>query len=133
MSNQVVRGYLSHILPAALIPICLYFVDDGITVVNLFKIGLLFPVLILAMRGLAVYFPAENLPTRSVGRVAEYAVLQGLVFAAFMVLFRGLLEPDLQSDMLSAVKQFAITALVMSSFNFFTAIKAQKKLRAKET
>ena len=82
----------------------------------------------LAMKGLTVYFPEENLPSRSLGRMAEYAVLQGLVFAAFMVLFTGLIEPDLRSTPLAAVRQFVIAALFVSPYSFFTAIRGRKKL-----
>jgi hypothetical protein len=110
----------------------LYLSDDSITVVSLFKIGLLFPLLILAMKGLTVFFPAENLRERSLGRVAEYAILQGLVFAAFMVLFGGFMQPELQSTLTSALRPFAAAALVMSPLNFFMAIHEQKKLRATE-
>lgn len=132
MRNQVLRDYLFYLSPAVLIPMFLYLLDDHITVVNLFKIGLLFPLLMLAMKGLTVFFPAENLRERSLGRMAEYAILQSLVFAAFMVLFGGFMQPDLQSTLSSVLKPFAIALLIIGPFNFFTAVKAQKKLRATE-
>jgi hypothetical protein len=130
--HQILREYLFYLSPAVLIPGCLYLSGDNITAVSLFKIGLLFPLLMLAMKGLAVFFPAENARERSLGRVAEYAILQGLVFAAFMVLFGGFMQPDLQSTLPSALRPFAVAALVMSPLNFFMAIQAQKKLRATE-
>ncbi len=132
MRNQALRVYLFYLSPAVLIPMFLYLSDDSITVVSLFKIGLLFPLLILAMKGLTVFFPAENLRERSLGRVAEYAILQGLVFAAFMVLFGGFMQPELQSTLTSALRPFAAAALVMSPLNFFMTIHEQKKLRATE-
>lgn len=130
MRNQVLRDYLFHVVPAFVIPIGLYLSDKTLTPNALFKIGLLFPLLMLAMRGLTVFFPPENLRERSVGRTAEYAILQGLVFAAFMVMFGGFVEPELQSSFLSALRQFAIAALLISGFNFAMALHAQKKLRA---
>lgn len=133
MGSQVTRVYLSHILPGVVVPLCLYFVDDRISIVSLFKIGLLFPLLILAMRGLTVYFPEENLRIRSLGTMVEYAILQGLVFAAFMVLFGGLMEPDLQSSLLGVLKPLAVGTVLMSTSNFFMAIWAQRKLRETES
>lgn len=130
MRNQVVRDYIFFLSPAVIFPMFLYLLGGYPTTVSLFKIGLLFPLLMLAMKGLATFFPAENLRGRSLGRMAEYAILQGLVFAGFMVLFGGIMQPDLQSTLPSALKPFAVAVLVMSPFNFFMAFQAQKKLRA---
>jgi hypothetical protein len=49
-----------------------------------------------------------------------------------MVLFGGFMQPELQSTLTSALRPFAVAALVMSPLNFFMAIQEQKKLRATE-
>ncbi|MFS2176744.1 hypothetical protein ACCC98_12390 [Rhizobium pisi] len=89
MKNQVLKDYLIFLVPAFVIPLGLYLTDETSSPTTLFKLGSLFPLFLLAMKGLAGFFPPENLRERSVARIAEYAILQGLVFAAFMSMFGG--------------------------------------------
>ena len=130
MKNQVLKDYLFHLVPAVLFPTAMYLFDGTIPLPNLFRMGLLFPLLLLAMRGLTVFFPSENLRNRSTGRVAEYAILQGLVLAAFIVLFNGVMQPELQARLAPVLRQFAIAAVVFSTSNFGIALHARSKLRA---
>jgi hypothetical protein len=130
MRSQVLRDYLIFLVPAFVIPLGLYLTDETSSLTSLFKVGLLFPLMMLAMKGLAGFFPPENLRERSVARIAEYAILQGVVFAAFMVLFGGFIQPELQPSFLSTLRQFAFGAVPVSAFNFITARNEQKKLRA---
>jgi hypothetical protein len=127
--SQVLRDYLIFLVPAFVIPMGLYLTDETSSLTSLFKVGLLFPLMMLAMKGLTGFFPPENLRERSVARIAEYAILQGVVFAAFMVMFGDFMQPELQSSFLSTLRQFAIAALPVSAFNFATALRT-KKLRA---
>jgi len=130
VKNQVLKDYLIFLVPAFVIPLGLYLTDETSSPTTLFKLGSLFPLFLLAMKGLAGFFPPENLRERSVARIAEYAILQGLVFAAFIVMFGGFIQPDLQPSFLSTLRGFAFGAVLMSAFNFVSALNAQKKLRA---
>ncbi|WP_028746365.1 hypothetical protein [Rhizobium mesoamericanum] len=130
MKNQVLKDYLIFLVPAFVIPLGFYLTDETSSPTSLFKLGLLFPLFLLAMKGLAGFFPPENLRERSVTRIAEYAILQGLVFAAFMSMFGGFIQPELQSSFLSTLRQFAFAAVPVSAFHFVSALNAQKKLRA---
>jgi len=130
VKNQVLRDYLFFLVPAFVIPLGLYLTEETSSLTSLFKVGLLFPLLLLAMKGLAGFFPPENLRERSVARIAEYAILQGLVFAAFMLMFGGFIQPELQSNFLSTLRQFAFGAVPVSAFHFVSALNEQKKLRA---
>jgi hypothetical protein len=129
MQSQILKDYFFHLLPAVLVPLLIHAFDDSIPAVSLLKIGLMFPLVSLAMKGLAGFFPPENLKHRSLARMAEYAVLQGLVFAAFIVMIDGWLIPAQQSSLLAALRQFGIAALVMSAMNIWVARRAQKRLR----
>ncbi|RUM17726.1 hypothetical protein EFQ99_34090 [Rhizobium vallis] len=130
MKNQVLGDYLIFLVPAFVIPLGLYLTDETSSPTTLFKLGLLFPLFLLAMKGLAGFFPPENLRERSVARIAEYAILQGLVFAAFMSMFGGFMQPELQSSFLSTLGQFAFAAVPVAAFHFVSALNAQKKLGA---
>ncbi|MBX5217411.1 MULTISPECIES: hypothetical protein [unclassified Rhizobium] len=130
MKNQVLKDYLIFLVPAFVIPLGLYLTDETTSPTTLFKLGLLFPLFLLAMKGLAGFFPPENLRDRSVARIAEYAILQGLVFAAFISMFGDFMQAELQSSFLSTLRQFAFAAVPVSVFHFVSALNAQKKLRA---
>ena len=62
--------------------------------------------------------------------MAENAVLQGLVFGAFMLFIRDLLEPEMHSDLSIMFRQFAVTTILMSGVNFALAFSARKKLQS---
>lgn len=130
MNNQVLRTYLLHLAPAFAIPIGLHLFDNSIPLTALFKIGLLFPLLLLAMKGLTVYFPPENLRDRSVGRTFEYALLRGFVFAAFVVVFAGFAQPELYSTPFLELRLFLIGGAVVTASNLFVALNQQKKPRS---
>jgi hypothetical protein len=129
MNNQILKNYLLHLLPAFILPLGLHLFDNSIPLVNLLKVGLIFPVLTLAFKGLTVYFPSANLKNRSIARTVEYAILQGFVFAAFVVVTTGFVEPGLQSSLPMTLRQFMIAVSVMSIFNFVAGLSQQKKLR----
>ncbi|NLS20456.1 hypothetical protein HGP16_28425 [Rhizobium sp. P40RR-XXII] len=129
MNNEVLKNYLLHLVPAFAIPIGLYLLDDSIPLTALFKIWLLFPLLLLAVKGLTVYFAPGNLRDRSIGRILEYAVLQGMVYAAFIVLFIGFAQPYLQLTTLATLRQFLIGSVAMTVSNILMALNQQKKLR----
>jgi hypothetical protein len=59
----------------------------------------------------------------------EYAILQGLVFASFVVIATGFLEPELQSSLPITLSQFLIAASVMSVGNIAIGLSQQRKLR----
>jgi hypothetical protein len=130
MRNQVLANYLIHLVPAVLIPAFVYIFDPAVPPPNLLKLGLVFPLLVLAMRGLSWFFPKENLAHRPMGRMVEYAVLQGLVFAAFMLFLVDFAAPEPQSDLSDMLWQFAITAVVMAAANFGIAFYERRKLNA---
>ena len=130
MKNQVLRDYLLHVGPAILIPTGLYLSGEITSSVILFKMMLLFPLMLLAMRGLGVFFPPENIRHRSVGRTVEYAVLQALVFSAFMVMFTDYMQANAQSSLIIVLRQFLITAALMFACNLGLALHTQKKLRS---
>lgn len=129
MKNQVLRDYLFHVLPAIGIPLLLYLSGENIPVPDLIKIGLLFPLFLLAMKGLTTYFPVANAKDRSIGRMAEFAILQGAVFASAMVLFNGFMHPHQQSDLFAIARQFALPAVFLAVVSFATAYYTRKKLR----
>lgn len=129
MKNQILNNYFLHLLPVFILPVGFYLFDNTIPLVNLLKVGLIFPVLALAFKGLTVYFPSANLKNRSTARTVEYAILQGLVFASFMVITTSFVEPGLQSSLPIALRQFLIAASVMSIFNIVFGLRQQKKLR----
>jgi hypothetical protein len=130
VSNPIFKNYLLHLVPAFAIPAALYLFDQSIPLISLCKIGLLFPLLMLAMKGLSAYFPPENLRNRSFRRIVEYALLHGLVFAAFMVVISGFSQPNLQLTPLIALRQFLIGTTVVSVGNVILAVSQQKKLRS---
>ncbi|CCM76020.1 conserved hypothetical protein [Rhizobium mesoamericanum STM3625] len=53
-----------------------------------------------------------------------------MVFAAFMSMSGGFMQPELQSSFLSTLCQFAFAAVPVSAFHYVSAVNAQKKLRA---
>ncbi|CCM76019.1 hypothetical protein [Rhizobium mesoamericanum] len=66
MESQVLKDYLIFLGPAVAIPLGLYLTDQTSSPTSLFKLGLLFPLFLLAMKGLAGFFPSDNLRERSV-------------------------------------------------------------------
>ena len=130
MKNQVLNDYLLYLAPAFVIPAFVYLLDNSISPQNLVKMGLLVPLFALAMKGVGGFFPPENLVHRSTSRMAENAVLQGLVFGAFMLFIRDLLEPEMHSDLSIMFRQFAVTTILMSGVNFALAFSARKKLQS---
>jgi hypothetical protein len=130
VKNQILGNYLFHLVPAILVPLLVYFDDRAIPLANLLKISFLFPLLLLAMRGLTTYFPKENRARRSTGHMAEYAILQGAVFAGAMVLYTGLSSWNPEPDLGRMLRQFFITATVWSVASFAFAFHDRQKLNS---
>jgi hypothetical protein len=132
MKNQVLTDYLFYLVPAAVIPLALHLLDNSASPGSLVKIGLLIPLCSLAMKGLAGFFPDENLAHRSMARMAEYAALQGLVLGAFMVILRDLIQTEQQSDLVALFLQLIVTAATMAGTSFVLALRARKRLKREE-
>lgn len=130
MKSQGFRVYLFFLAPAFIIPIAIYLFDENVSLIAILRAGFLFPVMMLSLKGLTTFFPQENLRERSVGRMIEYAIWQGVVFAGCMVLFTGFTQPDLQPSLIAVLRQFAIGMLAISISSFMTAKSTQTKLRA---
>lgn len=63
MKSQVLKDYLVFLVPAFAVPLGLYLTDQTSSPTSLFKLGLLFPLFLLAMKGLAGFFPRESAGT----------------------------------------------------------------------
>ncbi len=96
---------------------------------DLFKIALLYPMFHLALGGLAAYFPKENLLRRSTATMLEHAVLQGMLFAAFLVIATGFMQPESDAGLLRILRQFAFAAATMAAFHFVFAMYLRRSLR----
>jgi hypothetical protein len=132
MRNQIFRNYLFHLLPAFLIPLLFYLDDMTIPLANLLKIDFLVPLLLLATRGLATYFPKENFARRSTVHLAEHVILQGLLMAAVLVIVTGLSSWNPEPDLGRMLRQFAISATVWFVGGFAIALYERKRLNSPE-
>ncbi|RWX79240.1 hypothetical protein EPK99_11825 [Neorhizobium lilium] len=130
MKGHFLRDYILFLAPAVILPVGLYLFDNSVPGANLFKIGLLLPLVMLAMKGLSGFFPEENLKERSIGRMVEYAVLQGAVAGAFLVVVASLSDPQMPISLSSDLRRFVIVIIFVSTPNFAMALHAQKKLQA---
>ncbi len=129
MRRHVFWRYCLCTASVFLIPAVLYWVDSTMPAADLLKIGILVAILMLAMRGLASFYPPANLRGRSLGRSAEYAVLQGLVFSAFMVLLTGIRSPALHDSLSSIALQFGVGTAVVAIGTIAVGFYAQKLRR----
>lgn len=129
IGNQVLRNYLLHLVPAFCIPAGLYLLDNSLPLTNLFKVGLLFPALLLALKGLQFYFPPENIKDRSIGGTVEYSILNGMVYVTFMVEFTGLTQPWLQPTIVATLRTFMIGTAAVTVSTIIVNLNQQKKLR----
>ena len=130
MKSQILRNYLFHLLPAFLIPLLVYLDDMTIPLANLFEIGALVPLLLLATRGLATYFPKENLARRSTAHIVEHCVLQGLLMAATLIIVRDLSSSNAEPDLGRILRQLAISALVWTVAGVAFALYERKRLNS---
>jgi hypothetical protein len=128
--NQIIRNYLFHLLPAIVAPALVYLDDATIPLANLLKIGFLVPLFLLATRGLATYFPKENLARRSTVHIVEHVILQGLLMAAAIVLVTDLSSSNPEPDLGRMLRQFAISVTVWSVGSFAIAFYERKRLNS---
>ena len=131
MKSQILGDYLFHFLPVILIPPVLYFLDNTVPPADLFRAGLLYPLFLLALKGLTVFFPAGNLKDRSLTRMIEHALLQGTLFATVIIHFAGL-DPKDQADLPQTLTHFARGTLMMGALHLVASFYTQRSLRARE-
>jgi len=124
MQNQILQQYLIHLVPAVLLPVGAYYSDRTLPPLDLFELGLLFPLWLLATRGLASFF---HVPYRSTARLVEHAILRGLLFAACLVFLNNLFSPNRHPSVLRIFLEFSIPAVGMSIMHFAISYNERKK------
>jgi hypothetical protein len=126
MQNQILKQYLIHLVPAILLPVGAYYSDRTLPPLDLFELGLLFPLWLLATRGLASFF---HVPYRSTATLVEHAILRGLVFAAYLVFLNNLFVPNFPPPSVFRIfLEFSIPAIVMAIVHFAISYNERKKI-----
>ena len=126
--REILQSYCLHLVPTVAIVLGAYLFYDGLTASSLVQLAFLFPMFLLATRGLQTHFPDRNLATRSKATMAEYAVLQGMVFSAFITSLNCILDVDhaLQGHQLAI--SFLLCTALMAAYYFWSARTAQRRL-----
>lgn len=119
------KPYLPLVLGAIFCPAVAYACDQSLPSTDLLKLGLLFPFYCLAFRGLKSWFPTEWM-ARSNARLAEYAGLNGFVFAIFMLFVRDLARLGGEVSLRSILWQLLATMALMSLLIFATGVIAKR-------
>ncbi|WP_337268661.1 hypothetical protein [Oryzifoliimicrobium ureilyticus] len=130
MTRRVFFDYAFYWAPAIIFPGLLFFFSKSVQYINLFKIGLTFPLCLLAIKGLMVHFPLEQRHDRSLARTAEYSVCKGMIVAAFWVLLMGFMTDPSQQTFAVACGEFMLMTVSIGTVRFLVELKAQRMLRS---
>jgi hypothetical protein len=129
MIGKAMRNYFFYLIPAVAVPALIFLDNSKVPLENLIKIGIVVPLLLLATRGLATYFPHTDLHSRSVRQVAEHCILQGMLLAGAMMLVVGLSSETPQPDLHLMLRHFVLPAAVWTVAAMAFALHEQRKRR----
>jgi hypothetical protein len=131
MRSQGLKDYVFYLLLIILYPVALHLWDDTVPMMTLFHGTLLLALVMPALKGLTVLFPIGDLKDCSLQRIAGHARIQGLLIAAFMVLFRGL-DPDVPPDLAQELLRFVRVTLFWGGLQCLASLYSRKLRRSRD-
>ena len=135
--HATLREYCLYALIVIGMPVLLYFLGESIgeqiKPIDAFKLSLLIGLSMLASRGLASYFPKENLATRSLSTLIEQHALLGLIFAAFITLLKEFTMTGPNQSDAKLLISFCISAVFFGGGLFGAALIERRSLNQSET